>query len=107
MQSGFEDAADHGQIELARPDEQAGEQVEARVAAEVAHGGGIALTDLDQPGLGEPLDRLADRGPRHPEHLGEPAFAGQRFAGLHVAAEHLGDDLLEDVLGYRSTVDRL
>ena len=107
MKSGFEDAAHHGQIDLARTDEQPGEQVEARVAAEVAHGGGIALTDFDEPGLGEPLDRLTDRGPRHAEHLGEPSFAWQRLAGPHVAAEHLGDDLVEDVLGDRSTVDGL
>ena len=95
------------QVEFARADEQAGEQVESGVPAEVADGGGVALTHLDQAGGGESLERLADRGPRHPEHLGEPALAGQRVAGLHFSAEHLVDDLLEDVLGHGSAVHRL
>ena len=45
--------------------------------------------------------------PGHTEKLGEPALAGQRSPRLHLAAEHVGDDLLEDVLGYRAPVDRL
>ena len=107
VKPGFEDAAHDRQVELAGADEQAGEQVESGVAAEVAHGGGVALTHLDQTGRGEPLERLAHRRAGDSEHLGEPALAGQRLSWLHLAAEHLGDDLLEDVLGHRSAVHRL
>ena len=107
MQPGFEDAANDGEVEFAGADQQPGEQVQSRVPAEVTHGRGVALADLDQTRVAEPLERLADGGAGHAEHLGEPPLAGQRLAGLHVAAEHLGDDLLEDVFGDRSTVDRL
>ena len=107
MQARLEDAAHDRQVEFAGADEQAGEQIESGVAAEVAHGRGVALTHLDQAGGGQPLERLADRGAGHAEHLGEPALAGQRLTGLHLTAEHLVDDLLEDVLGHGSTVHRL
>ena len=107
MQPGFEDAANDGDVEFAVAEQQAGEQVQSGVPAEVTHGRGVALADLDQTRGAESLERLADRGARHPEHLGEPTLAGQRLAGLHLAAEHLGDDLLEDVFGHRSAVHRL
>ena len=80
-QPGLEDAARHRHVELAVADQQPGQQVEAAGAAEVPHGGGVALADVDQAGLREPLQRLADRGAGDAEHLGEPAFAGQRLPG--------------------------
>lgn len=75
--------------------------------AKVANGGGLALTHVDQACLGKALDGLAYRRSGHPEDLGEAALAGQRFAGLHVAAEDFGDDLVEDVLGDRLSADGL
>jgi hypothetical protein len=54
-----------------------------------------------------PFQRFPHRGPGHAENLGEAPLAGQRLAGLHIAAEYLTDDLLEDVLGNRSPVHRL
>ncbi len=107
MKPGFEDAAHDREVELACADEQAGEQVESGVAAEVAHGGGVALTHFHQAGRGEPLERFAHRRAGDSEHLGEAALARQRLPGLHLAAEHLGDDLIEDVFGHGSAVHRL
>jgi hypothetical protein len=67
----------------------------------------ITLTDFDQSGRNDALERLADRRPGHPQHFGQPPFAGQGFARLHLAAENLGEDLLEDVLRDRTSVHRL
>ncbi len=36
-----------------------------------------------------------------PRTSAEAPLARKRVAGRHLAAEHLGDDLFEDVLGYR------
>ncbi|BBX25567.1 hypothetical protein GCM10009632_52650 [Mycolicibacterium alvei] len=75
--------------------------------AEVPHRGRVTLSHLDQAGFGEPFDGLTHRRAGHPEYLGEAPFTGQWFAGLHLTAEYLGDDLLEYILGHGSTVDRL
>ena len=75
--------------------------------AEVAHGGGVTLAHLDQAGRGYPLESLPDRGPRHPEDLGEAAFAGQRLPRLHLTAEHLIENLLENLFGYRASTHGL
>src|SRR3954452_24079301 len=77
------------------------------MAAEVAHGGGIAVTHLHQTRRGEPLERFAHRGAGDSEHLCQAPLARQGLAGLHLTAEHLGDDLLADVLGHGSAVHRL
>ena len=65
------------------------------------------MTYLHQTSRREPLERLPYGGARYTEYLGEAALAGQGLAGLHLAAEHLGDNLLEDVFGYGSAVHRL
>ena len=75
--------------------------------AKVAHGGRVALAHLDQTGRRHPLECFADGGPGDPENLGEATFARQRLSGLHLAAEHAGHDLFEDVLGHRAPVHRL
>ena len=54
------------------------EQVEAAVDAPVAHAGGAAVADLDEPGLLQALERLADGVPVDGERLGEQALGGQR-----------------------------
>jgi hypothetical protein len=77
------------------------------VPAKVPDRGGVTLPDFDQSGGNDALERLADRRARHAQHLGEPTFAGQGFARLHLATENLGEDLLEDVLRDRTSVDRL
>src|SRR3954470_4847823 len=77
------------------------------MAAEVAHGGGIAVTHLHQTSRGEPLERFAHRGAGDSEHLCQAPLARQGLAWLHLTAEHLGDDLLEDLLGHGSAVHRL
>ena len=107
VQAGLQDAAHDRDVEFAGAQQQPGEQVQSGVAAEVAHRGGVALAHLDQARGGDPLERLAHGRPRHPEHLGEATLAGQRLTGLHLAAEDVGDDLLEDVLGDRASADRL
>ena len=86
VQAGLEDAAYDREVEFARADEQARQEVEPGMAPEVADGGGITLTHLDQAGRGQPLERFPDRGARHPEHLGKSTLTGQRLAGLHLAA---------------------
>jgi hypothetical protein len=77
------------------------------MATEVTHRGGVALTHFDESGFSQALERLPDRGSRYAEHLGEPPLTRQSLTRGHVAAEHLGNDLLEDVLGYRPTIYRL
>jgi len=77
------------------------------VAAEVAHGGGVALPYLHQTRGAEPLERFTHRRAGDSEHLCEAALARQRLPGLHLAAEHLGDDLIEDDFGHGSAVHRL
>ena len=86
-------------VELAVAHEQAGEQVEPGRGAEVAHRGAAAVAHLDQPGLGEPLEGLADGGPGDAQHLGEPTLAGQGVPGGELAVDHLAEELVEDVLG--------
>ena len=76
-----------------------GQQVEAAEAAEVADRRRAALAYVDQSRGREALQGLADGGARDAEHLGEPALAGQRLARAEVAAGHLGDQLVEDVVG--------
>ena len=60
-----------------------------------------------RPAADDTLERLAHGRPGHPEHLRKAALAGQRLPRLHLAAEHVGKDLLEDIFGYRTPVDRL
>jgi hypothetical protein len=67
----------------------------------------ISLTDLDQAGRRHPFERLTHGRPRNPEDLRESALTGQAFAGLHLTAEYLGNDLLEHVLRYRPAIDGL
>ena len=107
MQPGLQDAADNREIEFAGAQQQPGEQIEAGVPAEVAHGGGIALAHLDQAGAPIRVECLTHGWAGHAEHLGEASLAGQRLPGLHLAAEHVGNDLLEYIFGYRTTVHRL
>jgi len=61
------------------------------------------VAHLDETGGGKPLQRLANSGPGYAENVGQLALAGQGFAGLHLPAEHVGGDLLENVFGHRST----
>ena len=89
----------HGRVELAVAHQQAGEQVEPAELLEVAHGGAAPVADLDQPGLGQPLQRLADGGPGDAQHLGETPLAGQGVTGGQLAVDHLAEELVEDVLG--------
>ncbi len=77
------------------------------MAAEVSHGGGVALTHLNQTRFRETLERFAHCRPGDSEHLGEPALARQGLSWLHLATENLSDDLLEHVLGHGSAVHRL
>jgi hypothetical protein len=77
------------------------------VAPEVSNGGGVALTHLHQTRGGKPLECFAHRRAGDPEHLCESALARQRLPGLHLAAEHLGGDLFEDVFGHGSAVHRV
>ena len=57
------------------------EQVEPAVGAPVAHARRAAVADLDEPGLLEALERLADGVAVHGERLGEQALGRQRVAG--------------------------
>ena len=59
VKPGLEDAAHDREVELTGADEQAGEQAESCLSPEVAHGGGVALTHLDQTSGGEPLERFS------------------------------------------------
>ena len=93
----------HGRVELAVPHQQAGEQVEPAEPLEVAHRGAAAVANLDQLGLGQPLQRLADRWPGNAQHLGEPPFAGQGVTGSQLSVDHLTEQLVEDVLGDQAT----
>ena len=97
-QPGLEDAAENGDVEFAIAKHQPGQQVQAGVPPEIAHGGDAAMAHLDQTGRRQPLKRLADSGPGYPENVCQAALAGQRRAGLHLAAEHIGRDLVEDLL---------
>ena len=74
---------------------------------EVTHRGRVALAHVDQSGGRNALERLAHGRTGYPEHLGEAAFAGQCLTRLHFSAENIGNDLIEDVLGYRTPVHRL
>ena len=65
------------------------------------------MTDLDETGLGHPLERLPDHGARDAEDLGQPTLAGQRVAGAERAGHDLVEDLLEDLVGDRAAPDRL
>ncbi len=104
---GLEDAAGHRGVEVAGTHEQAGQQVEARGLPEVADHRGAALADLHQPGLGHPLQGLADRRPGDAEHLGQSTLAGQGLAGLDLAVDDPGEDLVEDIVGDRPATDGL
>ena len=77
------------------------------MAPEVTHGGETAMAHLDQTGRRKPLEPLTDSGPGYAEDIRQPALAGQRLAGLHLPAEHVGGDLLENLLRHRSTSHRL
>ena len=103
----LQDAAGDGQVELAAAYEQARQQVQAGGPLEVADRGRPALTDLDQPGLRHPLERLAHRRPGDAQHLGQPALARQRLAGLDPAVDDLGKDLVEDLVGDGAAGDGL
>ena len=94
-------------FQSAATDEQLGEQVETSGAVEVADRGGPAVPDLDQPGLGHPLQRLAHGRAGDAQHLGEPALAGQRLPGTDLAVDDLGQHLVEDLVGDRTAMDRL
>src|SRR6266545_3015139 len=83
------------------------QQVESAAAPQVTDGGRAALAYLHQAGVGESAQRLADRRPGDPEHLGQPPFAGQALAGGQTAAYHFADDLGEDLVGSGPTRHRL
>ncbi|GAA5114765.1 hypothetical protein GCM10025762_28400 [Haloechinothrix salitolerans] len=70
----------------------------------VLHDGAAALFDLDQPGVRHPLDRLTYGGPGDAEYLGEPAFAWQRLTRGEFAVDHVGEKLIEDLIGDRPAV---
>ena len=103
----LDDAADGGHVDRPAAHQERWEQVEAGVPAVVADRGGAAVPDLEQPGLGHPLQRLADGRPRDAQHLGEPALAGQRWPGAEGAGDHLVEDLVEDLVGDRAAEDGL
>src|SRR6266540_1283810 len=83
------------------------QQVESAAAPQVTDGGRAALAYLHQAGVGESAQRLADRRPGDPEHLGQPPFAGQALAGGQTAAYHFADALGEDLVGSGPTRHRL
>ena len=87
--------------------QQAGEQVEAAVPPEVADRRRAAVAHVEQPGLRHPLQGLADGGPGDAEHLGEAALAGQRLSGTDTTVDHLGQDLVEDLVGDRASAHGL
>ena len=67
---------------------------------EVAHrGAAVSVADLDQLGLGQPLQRLADGRPRDAQDLGEPPLAGQGVTAASSPSTDLAEELVEDVLG--------
>ena len=103
MQTGFQNGTHHCGIQFACAQQQAGEQIQSGMPTEVANRGGVTLTDLDQADRAEPVESFAHGGPRNAQNLGQPAFAGQLIAGLQRAAEHLVDDLLDDILGDRAS----
>jgi hypothetical protein len=57
------------------------------------------LADDDEAGLLQPLDRLADRVPVHPDPLGEDALGGDRLAGCELAAEDATAQVVVDLVG--------
>ena len=75
--------------------------------AEVAHRGRVPLTYLDQACRRNALQCLAHGRAGHSEQVGQTALAGQRLTRLHLSAEDLGDDLVEDVFGHRTPIHRL
>src|SRR6185437_14257738 len=89
---------------ISTAEQQTGQQVQAGVMAVVAHGGGVPLPDLNHAGGSETLERLANHRPGYTQHLREFALTGQRLAGRHFTAEHIGHDLLEDVIRYRTSI---
>nr|WP_298517076.1 hypothetical protein [uncultured Nocardioides sp.] len=103
----LEDAARHLGVELALAHQEARQQVESGVPLEVAHGRGPAVPHLDQAGGRHPLQRLSDRRPRDPEHLGQSAFAGQGLPGADLPVDDLAQHLVEDLVGDRSALNRL
>ncbi len=106
VQSRLHQAAGGRKIDGAARHQQLRQQLHPSGTAEVAHGRGVALPDVDQAGVAEPLERLAHGRAGYAEHLGQPALARQRFADQDVATDHLGGDLVEDVIGHRATRNR-
>ena len=84
-----------------------GEQVEPALRAPVEHAGRAAVADLDEPGLLQALQRLADRVAVDGERLREQALGGERLAGGVAAAQDRGAELLEDGLGDGAARDGL
>ncbi len=64
------------------------------------------MADLHQPGLGEPLERLAHRRSGDAQQLGEPSFAGQGIARVQLAPDHLLEQLVEHVVVHQPTFHR-
>ena len=69
------------------------QQLEPAVTAPVAHPGRAALADRDQPGLLQPLERLAHAVPAGVERLAQPPLGRQRLADGVAAAEDVGAQL--------------
>lgn len=92
-------------VELPAADEEPGQQVEARGAAELPDRGRSPVPHLHQARLGHALEGLAYRGAGDPEDLGEPALAGQALPRGQPSVDDLGQDLVEDRVGDEAAGD--
>jgi hypothetical protein len=90
-------------VEPAGAEQQVRQDVEAARGAPVGDAHRIAVPDLDQPQLLEPLHGLADRRHVHAQVAGERALRGQLLAGLVGAAEDALGQPPEDVIGDEHT----
>ena len=66
------------------------QQLEPTVPAPVPHPRRAALADRDQPGLLQPLQRLADRVPARRQLLAEAPLGRQRLTGRVASVEDVG-----------------
>ena len=108
VQAGLEDGTHDRDVELAAPEDQPGERVEPGVAPVVAHR--RCVRPAGRPTSPASVRRFSasrTAGRDTPSTSASRRSLGSAFAGLHLAAEHLGDDLVEHVLGHGSPVHRL
>ena len=95
----LEHVAQHAGVEPAGAEQQVGDHVEPAVLAPVAHAHRVAVADVDQAHLLEPLERLAQRAHRHAEVGGQRALGGELLAGLVAPAEERLEQRGEDLVG--------